>query len=348
LPLDYAARGGYRVPGRSAPAYRLAMSDDPVLEFHDDPVTFLEAAGGLLAADPVLGSVIATVTERAARERAEGRDSWADVGAPFERWWAVVRDRAGKPVSAVMRTAPFAPYPTFSLPLEEAAATALARALHARGELLGGANGALPGAGLLADETARLVGGTAVVVQHMRLWEATEARVPEAPAGRLRRATEADAGLVLDWFTRFHAEADEQAGRAPDPASGEHNDLDGVLARIREGVAWLWELPGGDVAHLSGASLPSYGVSRVGPVFTPKEHRGRGLASYVVGELTRRGLEEGTRMCLFTDQANPTSNRIYAAVGFRPVVDMAHHRVVPADAPAVRRPSGVGAGPRET
>ena len=29
-------------------------------------------------------------------------------------------------------------------------------------------------------------------------------------------------------------------------------------------------------------------------------------------------------MCLFTDQANPTSNKIYEALGYRPVVDMAH------------------------
>jgi predicted GNAT family acetyltransferase len=33
---------------------------------------------------------------------------------------------------------------------------------------------------------------------------------------------------------------------------------------------------------------------------------------------------EGARVCLFTDQANPTSNRIYSALGFRPVVDMAN------------------------
>ena len=55
--------------------------------------------------------------------------------------------------------------------------------------------------------------------------------------------------------------------------------------------------------------------------------RGRGIASYVVGELTRRGLEAGDRMCLFTDQANPTSNKIYAALGYETVVDMAEHLV---------------------
>lgn len=65
---------------------------------------------------------------------------------------------------------------------------------------------------------------------------------------------------MLSWFEAFHVEADQQAGREPDPTSGEHNTLDSVLVRIREGVEWLWELPDGTVAHLSGAGLPSYGV----------------------------------------------------------------------------------------
>ncbi|GAA1444792.1 hypothetical protein GCM10009641_64550 [Mycobacterium cookii] len=297
------------------------------LEFFDDPRPFLDAAGGLLAQDPVLGSVIASVSERTARELAEGHDSWAGVDAPFARWWLVVRDDAGTVVSAAMRTAPFRPHPTFAMPMHEEAARALAAALHERGELLGGANGALPGAATLARETARLTGGELVTDKAMRLWEATSVEVPAAPAGRLRRATEDDAELVLSWFEAFHAEADEQAGREPDPDSGEHNTLDSVLVRIREGIEWLWELPDGTLAHLSGAGLPAYGVSRIGPVFTPSEHRGHGIASYVVGELTRRGLEAGHRMCLFTDLANPTSNKIYSNLGYAPVVDMAEHVV---------------------
>jgi GNAT superfamily N-acetyltransferase len=249
------------------------------------------------------------------------------VGAPFQRWWLTVRDGEGEVVSAVMRTAPFKPYPTFALPMPEEAARALAAALHERGEFLGGANGALPGSEVLARATAELAGGEVVVDKATRLWEATSVEVPPAPEGRLRRATEDDAELVLAWFTAFHEEADEQAGREPDPTGGEHNTLESVLVRIREGVEWLWELPDGTVAHLSGSGLPSYGVSRIGPVYTPKEHRGRGIASYVVGELTRRGLEAGHRMCLFTDRANPTSNKIYAGLGYEPVEEMAEHLV---------------------
>jgi len=297
------------------------------LEFFDTPRPFLDAAGGLLAADPVLGSVIASVSERTARELADGLDSWTEVDAPFARWWAVVRDDAGTVVSAAMRTAPFKPYPTFTMPMPDDAARALAAALHERGEHLGGANGALPGAEVLARATAELSGGELRVDKATRLWEATSVEVPPAPEGRLRLATEDDADLVLAWFTAFHEEADEQAGREADPTSGEHNTLESVLVRIREGVEWLWELPDGTVAHLTGAGLPSYGVSRIGPVYTPREHRGRGIASYVVGELTRRGLEAGHRMCLFTDRANPTSNKIYAGLGYEPVVDMAEHLV---------------------
>lgn len=75
--------------------------------------------------------------------------------------------------------------------------------------------------------------------------------------------------------------------------------------------------------HLTGASEPAHGVARVAPVYTPPDQRGRGWASNAVAEVSRRVRSAGARVCLFTDQANPTSNKIYAALGYRPVVDMA-------------------------
>lgn len=296
------------------------------LEFFDDPRPFLNVAGPLLSADPVIGSLLADVSARIGRELAEGRDTWAPLGPPFARWWAVVREE-GRVISAVMRTAPFAPWPTYSLPMTDEAAVLLARTLHERGEALGGTNGTLPGARILAEESARLVGGRAEITEHLRLWECTKVAVPPRPEGRLREADEADADLVLAWFRRFHEEAAEQAGREPS-SEGDQVTRDAILARIRDGGQWLWEEPDGALTHLTGVNPPSYGVARVGPVFTPREHRGRGVASYAVAEVTRRGLEAGRRMCLFTDQANPTSNKIYAALGYAPVVDMAVYRIV--------------------
>jgi predicted GNAT family acetyltransferase len=75
---------------------------------------------------------------------------------------------------------------------------------------------------------------------------------------------------------------------------------------------------------MTGQTSPSFGVARVGPVYTPREHRGNGYAGAAVAGVSRRLVADGVRVCLFTDLANPASNRIYQRLGFRPVVDMAN------------------------
>lgn len=61
---------------------------------------------------------------------------------------------------------------------------------------------------------------------------------------------------------------------------------------------------------------------RVGPVYTPPQHRGRGYASNLTAEVSRRMLAERRRFCFrYTDLANPTSNHIYREIGYRPVTD---------------------------
>ena len=85
---------------------------------------------------------------------------------------------------------------------------------------------------------------------------------------------------------------------------------------------------------LVGFNAPSFGVARVGPVYTPGEQRGRGYASALTAHVTRLLRDGGARVCLFTDQANPVSNHVYAALGFVPVVDMAE--LVVEDDPAPR------------
>jgi len=291
------------------------------LELVSDPAEFLAAVGDHLAADPVLGTVVATVATREAGESARG------AASPTDRphWYAVARDGEAV-VGVAMRTAPFEPHPLFVMPMPEPAARGLADLLHARGERVEGVNGALPAARVLADETARLTGGSVRVVMHTRLFELGELTPPPAPPGILRPVTEDEAGLALGWFRAFHADADEQAGRRAGDGHGETSfDLDDVLVRVRGERLWFWD-DGGPV-HLTGCNVPAYGVVRVGPVYTPKQHRGRGYAAAAVAEVSRRIVDGGDRACLFTDQANPTSNRLYEALGYRRVVDMANLRV---------------------
>ena len=287
------------------------------------PDEFLDVAGDVLAAEPLVSTVIATVTSRMVGEP-----------APDDRpqWWAVVRDERGEIAGLAMRTARTPPHPMFVLPMPDDAALALARAVHARGESVGGLNGSLPAADVCAGELARLQGDTVEVAQHTRLFELGELVEPVGVPGRLREATLDDFDLAKEWVDRFMHDADEQAGREPDRSSGAHGREEiapeDLRQRIERGTYWFWLDEPGERVHLTGANPPSYGVARIGPVYTPPERRRKGFAGAAVAAVSRIFLDQGARVCLYTDQANPTSNGVYVAIGYRPVVDQVNLRIV--------------------
>jgi hypothetical protein len=292
------------------------------LEFCTGPGDFLASAGDHLAAEPVLSTVVSTIAHRAESQLAAG------IEQPDRDWWLVVRDGSGAVVGTAMRTAPFAPYPVFLLPMPEEAAVALARICHDRGEEVLGVNGALPAVQVCATELARLQGGRVEVAQHTRLHELGELSLPAPVAGRLVATTEDDLALVTEWFEAFMGDADAQAGRPRGASAHDVPDRDAMLRKIQSGTMWFWVDETGRPVHLTGANPPAFGVARLGPVYTPPAERGRGWASNAVAEVSRRLRDQGVRVCLFTDQANPTSNKIYAAVGFHPVADMANLVIV--------------------
>jgi predicted GNAT family acetyltransferase len=73
---------------------------------------------------------------------------------------------------------------------------------------------------------------------------------------------------------------------------------------------------------LAGFSGPTTTGIRIGPVYTPREHRGRGYATALVAELSTAMLARGYRACfLYTDLSNPISNAIYERIGYQRVAD---------------------------
>jgi predicted GNAT family acetyltransferase len=58
-------------------------------------------------------------------------------------------------------------------------------------------------------------------------------------------------------------------------------------------------------------------------VYTAPEQRGRGYGSAVTARAAFDILDNAAVPVLYTDVANPTSNKIYRAIGFRPVTDRA-------------------------
>jgi predicted GNAT family acetyltransferase len=129
--------------------------------------------------------------------------------------------------------------------------------------------------------------------------------------GALRVASASERELLIDWMVAFG----EEVGM---PGQGREEAARGVDVRSARGGMLVWD--DGRPVTLVGVNRTVAGVARIGPVYTPPSLRSRGYAGSAVAAASRRALAAGAERCmLFTDLSNPTSNKIYAEVGYRRV-----------------------------
>jgi predicted GNAT family acetyltransferase len=170
-------------------------------------------------------------------------------------------------------------------------------------------------AGRFADAWSRSTGAPARIAVSERVHAAAQVHaVPRAP-GHMRTPREEDVPAVVTWLKAF---AEEALGEVP---HGEDVELTYRRREADPDGAWLvWDDDG--PVSLAGYGNPTPNGIRIGPVYTPPERRGRGYATSLVAEITAERLATGLTYCfLFTDLSNPTSNAIYARIGYEPVAD---------------------------
>ena len=154
------------------------------------------------------------------------------------------------------------------------------------------------------------------------MYRATAIRPPAEVPGRPRAATRADRNLLVSWLRAFTAEA---LGDVESPAQDSERWVDDRLGGA--GGVVLWEVD--EPVSLAGWGGRTPNGIRIGPVYTPPEHRRRGFGSAVTAAVSAEQLAAGRRFCfLYTDLANPTSNRIYVDIGYEPVCDSADYAFV--------------------
>jgi hypothetical protein len=225
----------------------------------------------------------------------------------FQLWLVADEDHV---VAAALRTPPF----NLVVVGDAGGVSHLAETLRADGVELPGVTGATPEVDSFAARWEAVGGQRAVERMRQRIYRLAEVRpVADAP-GESRVATEADHDLVLAWVQAF---ADEAGSKPTDAARV-------VDARLGGGDAsgfLLWENDGEPVS-LAGWVGPTPNGIRVGPVYTPPALRRRGFRSAVTAAVSERQLAGGRTFCfLYTDLANPTSNRIYMDIGYKPVCE---------------------------
>jgi len=188
----------------------------------------------------------------------------------------------------------------------------IAHDLHANGWAPPGVIGPAATARAFAAAWTAAAGGSFRLLRHERVYELRQVNPPPPTPGALRVAVEADQALVAQWFYAFMHEVG---------MGGTAEELAELAAqRIDRREIFLWD-DGGPVSLAGRGRHTAHGVA-IGPVYTPPALRGRGYASACVAALSQQMLDVGWRFCaLFTDLANPTSNRIYQKIGYRPLGD---------------------------
>lgn len=274
-----------------------------------DGAAFEQRVFPFLRRDPVLNSVILSIVA--------GRAERAAV-EPQPPVYAAVLD-AGEVVGAAFSTAMRG---VFLGGLDEEYAAPLADALADVAPEAPIVDGTAAAAAAFARRWRTLFGGEVVPGNGTRLHllgTLTTTPTQAAAPGRARLAGAPDSALVVDWVTAF----------------GQELGLPGIPlvellgSWVDDRRVWLWE-HGGRVTSLVGHQVPAFGVTRVGPVFTPPDQRGSGYASALTAHVSAVLLDAGSQVCLYTELDNPTSNRIYAAIGFEPVADFVRYDLRPA------------------
>ncbi len=266
---------------------------------HHDAATFLSVAEPFFRADPFSANVIGVVTERLL--------VGSEPPGP-NCLWAAVEDGTGHVCGLAMHTPP---HPLFLSRMPRRAAITLADALADHGLEPAGVNGASESTTAFAETWTRRTGRRSTIVTAMRLYRLEQLISPTGVSGSAALAREpADVALVAGWLAAFHGEA-IPLHPAEDWAAFAHR-------RVAAGQIHLWRDRGSPVS-LAAVSAPAAGVARIGPVYTPASMRRNGYGAAVTAAATAAAIAAGAEhVVLYTDLANPTSNSIYRAIGYRP------------------------------
>jgi predicted GNAT family acetyltransferase len=288
--------------------YRLAMR---VRRF-DDAEAFREVAIPYLVRDEARHNLVLGISSTLVQK--------PDLYPVFDLW--VVSDEDDVAAVAV-RTSPL--NLVLAQPATDAALDALVDRLLSEGQDLPGVVAAIPELDTFVGAWTAGRDVDATIIFRHGIYELRQVMSVPSAAGGARPATPEDRDLAIRWALAF---ADEVL---PEELDRERHVrlVEARLQATEDSGLWIWE-DGGEPVSLSGygGSTP-HGI-RIGPVYTPPEHRGRGYATSLVAEQSRWLIGSGRSFCfLYTDLDNPTSNALYRRIGYRMVAEAKEVRFDP-------------------
>jgi predicted GNAT family acetyltransferase len=165
----------------------------------------------------------------------------------------------------------------------------------------------------LAKEMTNLRKRIPYIQMNQRLYRLDDIEKTPADNGKLKRMELVNLPLVKEWVYQFCIDINEPMSK--EDAEVKAKDL------IERGRVYGWEVDG-EIGSMANASRPTKTNITVNFVFTPLSERKKGYASSCVSAVTELMLNNGYKTTsLYTDLDNPTSNKIYMEIGYKPIVD---------------------------
>jgi predicted GNAT family acetyltransferase len=275
-----------------------------IVREHDDPGVFLDLTRDELERREALNGLVLGIATRL-RERAAAGEP-ADEPRPL--WVTVESDDVLRLAGVMTPPRPLILATTGGHAGE--AVEALVRHLVTRERNVPGVTGPSEVSLEFAESWRRATAAEFRTQMRQGVYELREVRCRGDAPGRMRPASSADVDLLTRWMIAFGRDAGVDAGE--DEAAV--REL--VHTRTARGDFVIWE-DGDRPVCTAARARPTRRGATVNAVYTPVEFRRRGYATACVAALSRQILDSGKEFCtLFTDLANPTSNRIYQEIGY--------------------------------
>ncbi len=261
-----------------------------------DPVAFRDGVSEFVRLQPIATNVISVVNQRMINSNAaHSKDS---------QWISVV-DRDDVVVGVAMANGP---WNLFVSPMPHGAPTLVAASLWEKHIALPGVIGEVRAAREFVAAWSERTGCQARQVAGRHAYVLGELQNPLGLDGSARACKIHERDLVAEWLSVFHDEA------LPDDPVEDWMDV--ATQRIEAGELWAWTNEG-EVVSLAAHSPSVAGVARIGPVYTPRNLRGRGFGAGATAAATQAAIDRGAHhVMLYADAANATSNALYQRLGY--------------------------------
>lgn len=201
------------------------------------------------------------------------------------------------------------------------AISCLVEFLYNKKVVLPGVLGFKEGARIFTDSWTKRTGTTTNITMNERIYKLKKVNPDTIGSNEVEIATEIDLPRIIPFAEGFVEEI--YSKYPPDYVKKQKKMIAGRMENWTKNRTISILKVNDEIVSIVKSSKGTPKGKRINMAYTSPMFRCKGYASELVASVCQSILNEGFKYCfLFTDLSNPTSNKIYMNIGFKPVIDV--------------------------